>query len=196
MRMPVSLDVHDVVPGRSVIFREDTVWDWGIRNPDRYGGGGKAHPNIVPVADAAASLQIHGTLRAIRSYADITLLFSTQKDDVFVPMYQHAMVPHEYSLVPAMWLALPSLFGDEYPPTGSGFIMKEAPLPASDPTSNCIKHGPAIPLTDHPDCPVVMDSPRLGGPTVCTCECRTCKRAWFTAGRPSTKELRVQKASK
>lgn len=65
----------------------------------------------------------------------------------------------------------------------------------ADPTRTCACWGP---LGEHEmwhhDCAVTITDPsqqvaehRVGPyPRVCTCECSTCKRAWWAAGRPRT----------
>lgn len=52
----------------------------------------------------------------------------------------------------------------------------------------------------HLDCGVIVDKKNIGStvikmqnqkiPTVCMCECRTCKRAWEAAGRPTSANLK------
>lgn len=44
----------------------------------------------------------------------------------------------------------------------------------------CPKHGVLGRGATHPDCPVTYEN------VVCACECTTCKRAWWAAGRPKT----------
>lgn len=59
--------------------------------------------------------------------------------------------------------------------------MNEQRRPDDRPELTCVAWGQLRrDCDDHPDCPV------RDGENVCTCECRTCKRAWWDAGRPAT----------
>ena len=58
----------------------------------------------------------------------------------------------------------------------------------------CVAWGPPGPGPDHMDCPVVVTdlsqvTDQQRGkldklPAVCDCDCTTCKRAWWSMGRP------------
>lgn len=57
----------------------------------------------------------------------------------------------------------------------------------------CVAWGAPGPGPDHMDCPVVVTSDSQVAtdqrgknklPVVCECDCTTCKRAWWNAGRP------------
>lgn len=74
---------------------------------------------------------------------------------------------------------------------------KEAAAQAAvtpDTGSVCVAWGPLGERLKHLDCPVVLTEWRQasGGrqflpgplPITCPCDCRTCKRAWWGAGRP------------
>lgn len=72
--------------------------------------------------------------------------------------------------------------------------LLEAPAPAPRDDLTCLFHGLlGAGMLAHADCDVVLErmaqtvAPELvvAIPQVCKCECRTCKRAWFNAGRPT-----------
>lgn len=55
---------------------------------------------------------------------------------------------------------------------------------------------------EHPDCDVIVTTPgqavesqRAGPfPRLCACECATCKRAWWDAGRPALENGVISRA--
>lgn len=67
-------------------------------------------------------------------------------------------------------------------------------------TEFCVAWGALLPEHDHIDCPVVVRSdrevvPSMVGkqkyPAVCTCDCRTCRRAWWSMDRPTLRDGKV-----
>lgn len=56
----------------------------------------------------------------------------------------------------------------------------------------CIAFGLNTPGSNHMQCPVVVTSGGVPNiPTVCMCDCKDCKRAWFSDGRPIVREGKI-----
>jgi hypothetical protein len=46
-------------------------------------------------------------------------------------------------------------------------------------------------LLIHPTCPVIESGDPPRPPRVCSCECQTCKRAWWAQGRPIVRDGQI-----